>query len=404
MKNIYNLSTSIFLVSALSANANQQDILFEDNFESNQFHNVLSEKIVISNELENWNVTKGDVDVIGIFSWGHWYPQQGRYVDLIGFNAGEIELKEPVVIKKSGKHVLAFKFGNNLDARNLSVRNDFVVRVVSDLDGKVLAEKVFQTANNSMPVTEWLKGDEMLDGELTFSALMGDAVKVQIAQHQQVPLSHYTAVLSGAVIDDVKLYKPAPVNGNCLTPINETAVFNDDFESNMPGIAVTHLTNWTVLSGNIDVKGKGLWDSWYPNQGALVDLIGTEPSVIKSKSSIILDSNKEYELSFKYGNNHDARNLEVQNTFNISLLDAVTGDLLTTKEFSVLKGSMETAKILYKSDVTRSVQIQFTQLKQKSLLPYSAVWSGSMIDNVKLQAVRLCNEEETFQVEYRDQY
>jgi hypothetical protein len=81
----------------------------------------------------------------------------------------------------------------------------------------------------------------------------------------------------------------------------QTVVFEDNFDNEPLGLAVTSLSNWTVTAGNVDVIGSGFND-FYPGNGNYLDLDGTCGNATIQSTAISLVPGS-YQLSFRIGSN-----------------------------------------------------------------------------------------------------
>ncbi len=113
MKIVRTLSSLLLGVTIAGVNASsaKSATLFQDNFDSES--HGLSKK-----SLTNWNVTAGNVDVIGSRFYDL-YPGNGTYLDMDGTPAANATIETKQLFNlTAGTYQLSFKLGNNTFSGN----------------------------------------------------------------------------------------------------------------------------------------------------------------------------------------------------------------------------------------------------------------------------------------------
>lgn len=121
MLNFKALTTTAAIVSGImlggifDAGSVKAAVLFEDNFDS--------EPVGLGKTtLTKWNVTAGNVDVIGN-SFFDLYPGNGRYLDMDGTPAANATIRSKALLNLNpGTYQLSFKLGRNGSGNSLLVQ------------------------------------------------------------------------------------------------------------------------------------------------------------------------------------------------------------------------------------------------------------------------------------------
>jgi hypothetical protein len=130
-------------------------------------------------------------------------------------------------------------------------------------------------------------------------------------------------------------------------------IFADNFNTELPALAVTSLTNWNVSRDNVDVignGGSGASFDLYPGNGYYLDMAGTAGfGRITTLSSFALVPG-DYNLSFLLGKNGGgARTMTVSvgSSFVTVLSDALSYTNLVPQSFNFTVNSLTSASIVF---------------------------------------------------------
>ncbi|MDX1445128.1 HYR domain-containing protein [Lishizhenia sp.] len=112
---------------------------------------------------------------------------------------------------------------------------------------------------------------------------------------------------------DVTVYLDATGNASILGAPSTQQVFNGDFSNETLGFNIGSLTDWNVITGNVDV-----WNTFIPTatSGVSVDLSGSVNSKLESVQNVVFTPGT-YTINFLHRNNGGSG--EYQQNFNLSV-------------------------------------------------------------------------------------
>jgi hypothetical protein len=126
----------------------------------------------------------------------------------------------------------------------------------------------------------------------------------------------------------------------------QTVIFQDSFDNQTLGLAITSLNNWTVTAGNVDVIGPGFFDL-YPGNGHYLDMDGSCGNATIQSPPLNLAPGV-YQLSFRIGNNSfggNSLNVSLGSLFNQSFV-AQSSLELTPVRVEILVGATTMASLV----------------------------------------------------------
>ena len=156
-----------------------------------------------------------------------------------------------------------------------------------------------------------------------------------------------------------------------------TTIFSDSFNSELPNVPASSLTNWSIASGSVDVIGSGTAFAWCGSGFRCLDMNGNNPGRIETSLSG-LTVGKKYFLSFDYGNNRNSQSSTIPEILSFGL--GATGYTL-----DIFAQSSLTASAIYEfvaGSVTETLYFADTGTTPGDR-------GGPLLDNVTVSAVPL---------------
>ena len=145
-------------------------------------------------------------------------------------------------------------------------------------------------------------------------------------------------------------------------------LFEDTFDTEPKGLNVTDLTNWQVITGNVDVIGDPAFFDLFPGNGTYVDMAGSTNGSLESKTLFELTPG-DYELAFDIASNLGG------NVLNFSVGSLTNGSMNAPAMF-------ETVTHPFTVNMTTNARILFEEVG-----PLDA--GGSVLDDVRLTRVNV---------------